>query len=84
MANKVEMHHVEVSTKVAYDMAYKILQECHEQKVSFQEFRPVLVEAVIRACIPVAQEINVDPEEYVQSVGKALATFHLNIETKGN
>lgn len=65
-------------------MAYKILKEFHEQNVSFQEFRPVLVEAVIRACVPVAQEINVDPEEYVHSVGKALATCHLNIETKGN
>ena len=81
MAKKVEMHHVEVSTKVAHNMAYKILKECYEQMVSFQEFRPVLVEAVIRACIPVAQEINVDPEEYVHSVGKALATCHLNIET---
>lgn len=84
MAKKVEMHRVEVSTKVAYDMAYKILKECHEQNVSCQEFRPLLVEAVIRACVPVAQEINVDPEEYVHSVGKALATCHLNIETKGN
>ena len=84
MAKKVEIHHVEQSTKVAYDIAYKILKECHEQKVSCPEFRPVLVEAVIRACVPVAQEINVDPEEYIHSVGKALATCHLNIETKGN
>jgi hypothetical protein len=84
MAKKVEIHHVEQSTKVAYDIAYKILQECHEQNVSFQEFRPVLVEAVIRACVPVAQEINVDPDEYIHSVGKALATCHLNNKTKGN